>query len=146
MKWPNRPNVFQLKVELCHHGWKTIKDLVMCSLILPISYKTEEVRFFLRPIAQAVIVAHVGSRNLKESHFLTFVRKGPNPDVSELFFLLRLYILYYDVAVGLVNGKDREGQDLSSSSSSSLNPHPQPIQQLSFMSKTTKSGPSTIQS
>ena len=129
----------------------------MCSLILPISYKTEEVRFFLRPIAQAVIVAHVGSRNLKESHFLTFVRKGPNPDqahsifdskddVSELFFLLRLYILYYDVAVGLVNGKDREGQDLSSSSSSSLNPHPQPIQQLSFMSKTTKSGPSTIQS
>ena len=100
-------------------------------------------------------MAPVGSRNLKESHFLTFVRKGPNPDqaysiidskddVSELFFLLRLYILCYDVAVGLVNGKDREGQDLSSSSS--LNPHPQPIQQLSFMSKTTKSGPSTIQS
>ena len=126
----------------------------MCSLIRSISYKTEEVRFFLRLIAQAAIVAHIGSRNLKESHFLTFVRKGPNPDqaysiidskddVSELFFLLRLYILYYDVAVGLVNGKDREGQDLSSSS---LNPHPQPIQQLSFMSKTTKSGPSTIQS
>ena len=111
--------------------------------------------FFLRLKAQATIVAPVGSRNLKESHFLTFVRKGPNPDqaysiidskddVSELFFLLRLYILYYDVAVGLVNGMDREGQDLSSSSS--LNPHPQPIQQLSFMSKTTKSGPSTIQS
>ena len=127
----------------------------MCTLIRPISYKTEEVRFFLRLIAQATIVAPVGSRNLKESHFLTFVRKGPNPDqaysiidskddVSELFFLLRLYILYYDVAVGLVNGMDREGQDLSSSSS--LNPHPQPIQQLSFMSKTTKSGPSTIQS